>query len=67
MAGAGNVAATPATAPAWVKKLRRSMARFLGFFVFLGDNLASRLVIKNFRRSGGGRHLVDPRTREHFA
>jgi hypothetical protein len=43
------------------------MARFLGFFVFLGDNLASRLVIKNFRRSGGGWHLVDPRTREHFA
>src|SRR5262249_27331588 len=67
MAGAGNVAATPATVPAWVKKLRRSMARFLGFFVFLGDNLASRLVIKNFRRSGGGRHLVDPRKREHFA
>src|SRR5262249_28570818 len=37
------------------------------FLCFWGDNLASRLVIKNFRRSGGGRHLVDPRTREHFA
>src|SRR5262249_19482394 len=36
MAGAGNVAATPATAPAWVKKLRRSMARFLGFFCVSG-------------------------------
>src|SRR5215471_17646336 len=31
MAGAGNVADTPATAPARVKKLRLSMARFLWF------------------------------------
>src|SRR5260370_34341004 len=31
IAGAGNVAATPATAPARVKKLRRSMGRFLVF------------------------------------
>src|SRR5262245_52885483 len=29
MAGAGNVAATPATTPALVRKPRRSMARFL--------------------------------------
>src|SRR5262249_36644484 len=31
MAGAGNVAAAPATAPARVKKPRRSMAHFLVF------------------------------------
>src|SRR5262249_45849811 len=42
MAGAGNVAAAPATAPARIKKLRRSMARFLRFFRVSGSQACER-------------------------
>jgi hypothetical protein len=59
MAGAGNVAAAPATAPARVKKLRRSMAHFLWFFRVSAVARYVRVTKKPHPgRVGPGRHKM---------